>query len=55
MKAFTAEWEANQENAVKKAEDELKDAKEKHTEAVKKWKEKLAKYEELGNYAVATD
>ncbi len=55
MKAFTAEWEANQENAVKTAEDELKDAKEKHTEAVKKWKEKLAKYEELGNYAVATD
>ena len=33
----------------------MKDAKEKHTEAVKKWKEKLAKYEELGNYAVATD
>ena len=55
MKTFTAEWEANQENAVKKAEDELKDAKEKHTEAVKKWKEKLAKYEELGNYEVATD
>ena len=41
MKAFTAEWEANQENAVKKAEDELKDAKEKHTEAVKKMEGKV--------------
>ena len=55
LEKFTAEWEANKENAVKDAEDNLEKAKEAHTKAVKDWKDALAKYEELGDYEVATD
>ena len=55
LEKFTAEWEANKENAVKDAEDNLEKAKEAHTKAVKDWKDALAKYEELGDYKVATD
>jgi len=55
LEKFTAEWEANKENAVKDAEEALASAKEDHTKAVKIWKEKLAKYEEIKEYDIATD
>jgi len=55
MKVFTAEWEANMDAVVERAEADVETAKENHTKAVKDWSDALTKYEELGDYEVTTD